>query len=83
MYKIVVQMDLRHLYKSIHTEEKMGSSLVCMVTGEYSLNIKPVTQTLRATIKKWALLKLRNFCKAKGHNHQDQKGAYSMGKDLY
>ncbi|CAH7210872.1 Trem3 [Phodopus roborovskii] len=28
-------------------------------------NIMPITQTLRLTINKWDLLKLRNFCKAK------------------
>ena len=47
------------------TEEKVGSSLQCMVTGDYFLNITPVAQTLRATINKWDLLKPRSFCKAK------------------
>ena len=46
-------------------EEKVGGSLECMGTGDHLLNITPVAQTLRATINKWNLLKLRSFCKAK------------------
>ena len=46
-------------------EEKVGSSLQCRGTGDHFLNIIPVAQTLRATINKWDLLKLRSFCKAK------------------
>ena len=46
-------------------EEKVGSRLQCMSTGDHFLNITPVAQTLRATINKWDLLKLRSFCKAK------------------
>ena len=34
-------------------------------TGDYFLNITPVAQTLRVTINKWDLLKLKIFCKAK------------------
>ena len=47
------------------TEEKVGSSLEHMGTGDHVLNITPAAQTLRATINKWDLLKLRGFCKAK------------------
>ena len=36
-----------------------------MGTGKHFLNITPVAQTLRATINKWDLLKLRTFYKAK------------------
>ena len=43
----------------------MGSSLQCMGTEDHFLNITPVAQTLRETINKWDLLKLRSFCKAK------------------
>ena len=43
----------------------MESSLECIGTGDYFLNIIPVSQTLRSTINKWDLLKLRNLCKAK------------------
>ena len=35
-------------------EEKMGSSFQYMGIEDYFLNIIPVTQTLRATIDKWA-----------------------------
>ena len=47
------------------TEEKVGSSLEHMGTGDHVLNITPAAQTLRATINKWDLLKLKSFCKAK------------------
>ena len=46
-------------------EGKLGSILPCMGTGDYFLHITPVTQTLRATINKWDLLKLKFFFKAK------------------
>ena len=37
-------------------EEKVRSSLQCMGTGDYFLNITIVAQTLRETINKWDLL---------------------------
>ena len=46
-------------------EEKVGSNLERNGIGNYILNVTPVIQTLRATINKWDLLKLRSFCKAK------------------
>ena len=46
-------------------EEKVESSLQCMGTGDHFQNITPVAQTLRTTISKCDLLKLRSFCKAK------------------
>ncbi|KAL6039213.1 hypothetical protein STEG23_005631 [Scotinomys teguina] len=46
-------------------EEKIGNSLEHTDTGDYFLNIPPVAQTLRTTINKWDLLKLKSFCKAK------------------
>ena len=46
-------------------EEKVGITLEQIGTGERFLNITPVAQTLRASINKWDLLKLRSFCKAK------------------
>ena len=46
-------------------EEKVGSSLECISMGDYFLNIIPVVQTLRLTINKWNLIKLKSFCKAK------------------
>ena len=49
----------------IITEEKEGSSPEYMGTGDHYLNITTITQTVRATMNKWDLLKLRHFCKAK------------------
>ena len=46
-------------------EEKVGSTLKHIGTGDHFLNITPVSQTLRKTINKWDLLKLKSFCKAK------------------
>ena len=46
-------------------EQKVGSTLQHMGTGDHFLNIIPVAQTLRATINKWYLLKLKSFYKAK------------------
>ena len=46
-------------------EEKVGSTFECIGTGDYFLNIFPVAQTLRDTINKWDLLKLKSLCKAK------------------
>ena len=43
----------------------MGSTLQCIGTGNHFLNINPVPQTLKGTINKWDLLKLRSFCNAK------------------
>ena len=46
-------------------EEKVGNSLKCIETGEIFLNRTSMAQTLRSTIDKWDLLKLKSFCKAK------------------
>ena len=46
------------------TEEKVGGHQYTG-TEDHFLNITLVAQTLRATINKWNLLKLRSFCKAK------------------
>ena len=46
-------------------EEKVGSTLECIGTGNHFLNRTPTAQTLRETINKWDLLKLKSFCKAK------------------
>ena len=43
----------------------MGSTLEHIGTGNHFLNITPAAQTLRETINKWYLLKLKGFCKAK------------------
>ena len=85
MHKTQVQMDERFLHKTSHIElnlieKKAASSPQCMGTGDNFLNITPVAQILRAGINKWDLLKLRSFCKSKGHGQQDKKAAYRMGK---
>ena len=46
-------------------EEKIISTLEHIGTGDHFLNITPAAQTLRETINKWDLLKLKSFCKAK------------------
>ena len=46
--------------------DKEGNTLELFGTGDHLLNIAPVAQTLRLTINKWDLLKLKSFCKAKG-----------------
>ena len=46
-------------------EEKVGSSLQDMGTGDHFLGRTLVAQTIKATMNKWDLLKLRSFCKAK------------------
>ncbi|KAL6092718.1 hypothetical protein STEG23_000160 [Scotinomys teguina] len=46
-------------------EEKVGSTLERIGTGDHFLNITPTAQTLSATINQWDYMKLRNFCKAK------------------
>ena len=46
-------------------EKKVGSTLESLGTGDYFLNITIIAQTLRETINKWDLLKLKSFCKAK------------------
>ena len=47
------------------TEEKVGSSLQDMGTGDHFLRRTPVAQTIRARTNKWDLLKQSSFCKAK------------------
>ena len=42
-------------------EEKVGKTLEQISTGDCFLNITPVAQTLRSTIKIWDLLKLGSF----------------------
>ena len=46
-------------------EDKVGNTLELIGTGDRFLNILPVAQTLRSTIDKWDLLKLKSFCRAK------------------
>ena len=65
MIKGLRKKSEKHHHSLNLTEEKMGSSIESMGIGNHFLNITPVAQTLRATINKWDLLKLRSFSKAK------------------
>ncbi|KAL6081919.1 hypothetical protein STEG23_009864 [Scotinomys teguina] len=38
-------------------EERVGSSLECIVTGDHFVNTTPIAQTLRLTTNKWDLMK--------------------------
>ena len=46
-------------------EEKVGSSLQDIGTGDQFLSRTPGAQTIREAMNKWDLLKLRSFSKAK------------------
>ena len=46
-------------------EEKVESTFEHIGIGNHFLNTTPEVQTLREKIKKWDLLKLKSFCKAK------------------
>ena len=56
-------------------EEKVGSSLQHMGTGDHYLHITPIAQTIRATKNKWDFMKLRIFCKAKDTVIKKKKAA--------
>ena len=45
-------------------EEKVENSLEHIGTGDF-LNRTKIVMTLRSTINKWDLIKLKSFCKAK------------------
>ncbi|KAL6085047.1 hypothetical protein STEG23_014217 [Scotinomys teguina] len=68
MHKTQVQVDQRPQHKSVTLnliEEKVGSTLERIGTGDQFLNITPTAQTLSVTINQWDYMKLRSFCKAK------------------
>ena len=82
MHKTQVQMGQRPQHKASHTEPyRRESTLERFGTGDHFLNITPVAQTLRETINKWDLLKLKSFCKAK--DTVNKTTADRMGKDLH
>ena len=57
---------LQHKYSDTETHSReIGKQPSMHVTGDHFLTITQVAQTLRATINKWNLLKLRSFYKAK------------------
>lgn len=60
---------IRNLSTTLDTlniiEEKAGKSLECIGTGDNFLNRTPMAWTLRSTMDKWDLMKLKSFYKAK------------------
>ena len=60
-------------------EEKVGSSLQDMGTGDHFLCITPVAQSIRATMNKWVLLKLRASVKQRTLS-LSQKGNLLIGR---
>ena len=84
MLKTQVQMDQRPLSIKSATlnliEEKVGSTLEHVGTGNHFLNRTPAAQTLRETINKWDLLKLKSFCKAKDTVNKTKQGSLQNGK---
>ena len=46
-------------------DEIVGNSFEHIGIGDHFLRITPVTQTPRAMLNKWDLLKLRSLCEAK------------------
>jgi hypothetical protein len=61
-------------------EEKIGSSLEHIGTGENFLNKIPVAQTLNSIIDNWNFMKLKSFCKAKDTVNWSKIEAYRLGK---
>jgi hypothetical protein len=63
-------VDQGPLHETRYTEtngnKKVGKSLKHMGTGGNSLNRTPIAFALRSRTDKWDLIKLQNFCKAKG-----------------
>jgi hypothetical protein len=47
--------------------EKVRNIIEHISTGENFLNRTQMAQALRSRIDKWDLIKLKSFCKAKGH----------------
>ena len=64
------------------TEEKVRYSQECMGTGDHFLHTTPVAQTLRSTINKWDLLKMKIFCKVKEKVIKTKWQAIEWGKNL-
>ena len=67
LYKAQVEVDQRFTHKIRHSdfiEEKVGTNLEHMGTGENFLNRTPMAYALRTRIDRWDLIKLQSFCKA-------------------
>ena len=63
-YKQIKDLNINPVTVKL-AEEKLERALECTATGDYFLNLTPLAQTMRLTINKWDILKLRSFCKAK------------------
>jgi hypothetical protein len=62
-------------------EEKVGKSVEDTGRGEKFLNITAMACAVRSRIKKWELIKLQSFCKAKDKTTSiRQKGHQHIGK---
>ncbi|KAL6089813.1 hypothetical protein STEG23_025761, partial [Scotinomys teguina] len=61
-------------------EEKVGSTLERIGTGDQFLNITPTAQTLSATINQCDYMKLRSFCKAKDTTTKTKRQATEWEK---
>ena len=61
-------------------EEKVESTFESVGTGDHFLNITPAAQTLRETINKWDLLKLKSLCKAKDMVNKTKRQPTEWGK---
>ena len=64
-------------------EEKVGNNLQHIDTRDHFLNITPVVQTLRVTISKWNLLKLKSYHKTINMVKKTKTTAYRMEKHLH
>ena len=64
MFKWIKDLNVKPATLNL-IEEKVGSTLEHIGTGNHFLNITPAAQPLRETITKWDLLKVKTFCKAK------------------
>ena len=52
---------------------KLGNCLKHIGTGNNFLNRTPIAYTLRSTINKWDLIKLKRFCKTKDTVNRTQQ----------
>jgi hypothetical protein len=69
LHKTQVQLHQGPQYKTGYTkliEEKAGNSLKHIGTGDNLLSTTLMAQTLRSTIDKWDLIKLKSFFKSTG-----------------
>jgi hypothetical protein len=81
--KAQVEVDQRPQCNTGYTvlEDKVGSILECIDTGDNFLKRAPVVQTLRSTINKQDFMRLKSFYKAKDCQ-QDKMTGFRMGKDF-